>query len=118
MSPFRWTTLVFSLLIGLFAVTAPRSARSDGDACELVRELRCEVLASGMTQFRDDEDIGRAGCLDAGADRILAREGMADDAGCSRSDRLLDDEPAGVRDVRDLEVTQHVAKVRQLVQDS
>jgi hypothetical protein len=32
MSPFRWTTLVFSLLIGLFAVTAPRSAHSDGDA--------------------------------------------------------------------------------------
>jgi len=32
MSPFRWTTLVFSLLVGLFAVSAPRSARSDGDA--------------------------------------------------------------------------------------
>ena len=32
MSPFRWTTLVFSLLIGLFVVAAPRSALSDGDA--------------------------------------------------------------------------------------
>jgi hypothetical protein len=32
MSPFRWTTLVFSLLLGLFVVATPRSAHSDGDA--------------------------------------------------------------------------------------
>src|SRR5438309_6405104 len=87
---------------------------SDRDACELLRELRCELLASGMAEFRDDEDISRACRIDACADGILSREGMTDDAGRSRSDRLLDDEPARVRDVRNLEITQDVAKVREL----
>src|SRR5438046_3633960 len=91
---------------------------SDRDACELLRELRCELLASGMAEFRDDEDISRACCIDACADGILSREGMTDDAGRSRSDRLLDDEPARVRDVRNLEITQDVAKVRELAHDA
>src|SRR5438309_573699 len=91
---------------------------SDRDACELLRELRCELLASGMAEFRDDEDISRACRIDACADGILSREGMTDDAGRSRSDRLFDDEPARVRDVRNLEITQDVAKVRELAHDA
>src|SRR5437773_166209 len=91
---------------------------SDRDACELLRELRCELLASGMAEFRDDEDISRACRIDACADGILSREGMTDDAGRSLSDRLLDDEPARVRDVRNLEITQDVAKVRELAHDA
>src|SRR2546425_12794534 len=70
-----------------------------------------------MAEFRDDEDISRACRIDACTDGILSREGMADDAGRSRSDRLFDDEPARVRDVRNLEVTQDVAKIRELAHD-
>src|SRR2546421_12741392 len=70
-----------------------------------------------MAEFRDDEDISRACRIDACTDGILSREGMADDAGGSRSDRLLDDEPARVRDVRNLEVTQDAAKIRELAHD-
>src|SRR5436309_538031 len=84
---------------------------SDRDACELLRELRCELLAFGMAEFRDDEDISRACRIDACADGILSREGMTDDAGRSRSDRLLDDEPARVRAVG------KTSLIRRFVQD-
>src|SRR6267378_2967716 len=94
-----------------------RSAGADREAGKVFREFRCVLLASRMTEFGDDEDVGRAGRLDAGADGILSREGMTDQAGRPRSDRLLDDESVRVRDVGDLEVTQHVAEVRELPHD-
>src|SRR5207244_8197810 len=107
----------YDLVTGVQTCALPISD-SDRDTCELLRELRCELLASRMAELRDDEDIRRASRIDTRADGILSREGMADDAGRSRSDRLLDDEPARVRDVRNLEITQDVAKIRQLAHDA
>src|SRR2546423_2997266 len=34
-----------------------RSPGPDRDACELLRELRCEVLTSRMAEYRDDAEI-------------------------------------------------------------
>ena len=43
MTPFRWTRLLFSMLVALWVVGAPRTARSDGDAVITVTAKLVEI---------------------------------------------------------------------------